>query len=197
MSRIGRKPVKIPNGVTLTKEANGTITVKGSKGTLKLTPHELVDIEIKEGEISITRKNNEKLAKSLHGLTRSTLNNMVKGVSEGFQKTLEIIGVGFRIQLQGKKLILNLGYSHPIEYPLPEGITIEIDPEKKTIFTVKGIDKQLVGHTSAIIRGFKKPEPYKGKGIKYSDEHIRRKAGKTAASAGSSVGVGAGAGASA
>ena len=109
---------------------------------------------------------------------------MVKGVSEGFQKSLEIIGVGFRVQLQGKKLVLNLGYSHPINYPIPEGITIEIDAEKKTLFTVKGIDKELVGHSSAIIRGFKKPEPYKGKGIKYLDEHIRRKAGKTAASAG-------------
>lgn len=182
MSRIGRKPVKIPSGVTLTKEVNGAITVKGSKGILTLIPHELVNIEIKEGEVVVTRKNDEKLTRSLHGLTRSKLDNMIKGVSEGFQKTLEIIGVGFRVQLQGKKLILNLGYSHPIEHPLPEGITIEIDPEKKTVFTVKGIDKELVGHTSAIIRGFKKPEPYKGKGIKYIDEHIRRKAGKTAAS---------------
>ncbi|MFA6528187.1 MAG: 50S ribosomal protein L6 [Candidatus Gracilibacteria bacterium] len=184
MSRIGRKLVEIPNGVTVTKDAEGALTVKGPKGTLKLIPHELINVEISEKEITVTRKNNEKLAKSLHGLTRSKLNNMIKGVSEGFQKTLEIIGVGFRIQLQGKKLILNLGYSHPIEFPLPEGITIEMEPEKKNVFTVKGFDKELVGHTSAIIRGFKKPEPYKGKGIKYIDEHIRRKAGKTAASAG-------------
>ncbi len=184
MSRIGRQPVKIPNGVTITQDGNGEITVKGSKGELKMTPHELVKVEIKDNEVVVTRANDDRFARSLHGLTRALLQNMVTGVSEGFEKRLEIIGVGYRAQVQGKKLVLNLGYSHPIEYTPPEGITVEMDPEKKNIIIVKGIDKEVVGYAASIIRGYRKPEPYKGKGIRYEGEYVRRKAGKAAAGAG-------------
>ncbi len=182
MSRIGRQPVNIPNGVTVTQDANGEITVKGSKGELKMTPHEKVNVEITENEIVVTRKEEDKFSRSLHGLTRSLLQNLVTGVSEGFEKKLEIIGVGYRAQMQGKKLVLNLGFSHPVEYTPPAGIEIEIDQDKKNILSVKGIDKEVVGHVASIIRGYKKPEPYKGKGIRYQGEYVRRKAGKTAAS---------------
>lgn len=184
MSRIGKQPVKIPNGVTVTQGADKTITAKGSKGELSMTPHDLVKVEIKDDEITVTRANDERFSRSLHGLTRALIANMVTGVSEGFKKQLEIKGVGYRAQLQGKKLVLNLGYSHPIEYTPPEGITIEIDPDNKNLLTISGIDKESVGHTAAIIRGYRKPEPYKGKGIRYIDEYVQRKAGKAAASAG-------------
>ncbi len=183
MSRIGRQLVKIPSGVTVTQDSNGEITVKGPKGELKMTPHALVKVNIADDNITVTRENDEGFSRSLHGLTRALLQNMVTGVSTGFEKRLEIIGVGYRAQIQGKKLVLNLGYSHPIEYIIPEGITIEMDPEKKNLLIIKGFDKAVVGHVASIIRGYRKPEPYKGKGIRYEGEHVKRKAGKAAGSA--------------
>jgi len=184
MSRIGRQPVMIPNGVTVTKDPNGTITVKGPKGELKMTPHELVNVEIAENQINISRKETENQSgKSIHGLTRALLKNMVGGVVKEYQKRLEIIGVGYKAQLQGKKLILNLGYSHPVEYIPAEGIKISIDEEKKNVLIISGINKEVVGQTAAVIRAMKKPEPYKGKGIRYENEYVRRKAGKAVAKA--------------
>ncbi|OIP81630.1 50S ribosomal protein L6 [Candidatus Peregrinibacteria bacterium CG22_combo_CG10-13_8_21_14_all_44_10] len=180
MSRIGRQPVQIPSGVTVTEGANREITVKGSKGELKMTPHELVTVDIKDDSIVVSRDNDDSFARSLHGLTRALLNNMIIGVSTGFEKRLEIVGVGYRAQLQGNKLVLTLGYSHPVEYTPPEGVTVEMDAEKKNIIIVRGINKELVGHAASIIRGYRKPEPYKGKGIRYEGEHVRRKAGKAA-----------------
>ena len=184
MSRIGKQPVAIPNGVTVTQESDGNILVKGSKGELKITPHEKVKVEIKDSEIIITRSDDERFSRSLHGLTRALLANMVTGVSKGFEKKLEIKGVGYRAQLQGKKLVLNLGHSHPIEFTPQEGVNIEIDPENKNLLTISGIDKEKVGHTAAVIRGYRKPEPYKGKGIRYLGEKVQRKAGKAAGGSG-------------
>jgi large subunit ribosomal protein L6 len=181
MSRIGRNPVLIPSGVTVTREADGTIVVKGSKGELRYLPMSIVNIEITDTEIRVTRDGEERQKRAAHGLVRSLIANMVKGVTEGFTKRLEINGVGYRAQMQGNTLVLSLGYSHPVEYKQPEGIVIKMDEEKKnTIIIVHGADKQRVGQVAAEIRGFRKPEPYKGKGIKYDDERIRRKAGKTA-----------------
>lgn len=180
MSRIGKQPITIPNGVTVTQGSDKEITVKGSKGELKIIPHEKVNVEIKDKEIIVTRNDDERFSRSLHGLTRALIQNMVTGTSEGFEKKLEIKGVGYRAQLQGKKLVLNLGYSHPIEYTAPEGVTIEIDQENKNLLTISGIDKEKVGQTAAVIRGYKKPEPYKGKGIRYQGEKVQRKSGKAA-----------------
>lgn len=182
MSKVGKKPLTIPNGVTVTFQ-NGMFTAKGPKGELKMTPVPLMKIEISEKEIHVKRPNDERQSKELHGLTRTLLSNILKGVSEGFSKKLEVNGVGYRFALQGKKLVLSLGYSHPIEYPAPAGIEFKLDEEKKNLLTISGIDKQLVGQVSAEIREFRKPEPYKGKGIKYEDEIIHRKAGKAAAKA--------------
>ena len=177
MSRIGRLPVAIPAGVTVEIAANNVVTVKGPKGTLtrELAP----EMEIKkEGEtIVVTRPNDLKRMKSLHGLTRTLINNMVVGVSQGYQKVLEINGVGYRAAKAGKKLTLNLGYSHPVEMEDPEGIETVLEGQNK--ITVKGIDKEKVGQYAAEIRDKRRPEPYKGKGIKYADEVIRRKVGKT------------------
>lgn len=184
MSRIGRQPVLIPNGVTVTKDINGIIIVKGPKGELKIAPHKLVEIEIANDQIKISLKEKENpQGKSIHGLTRALLKNMVEGVVKEYQKRLEIIGVGYKAQLQGKKLILNLGYSHPIEYFPADGVKIAIDEEKKNVLIISGIDKATVGQTAAVIRAMKKPEPYKGKGIRYENEYVRRKAGKAAAKA--------------
>lgn len=180
MSRIGKNPVLIPSGVTVTRDANGTLTVKGAKGELKWTPHTAITVTVEENQVVISRDDEDRLKRALHGLTRTLIQNMVTGVTTGFTKTLEINGVGYRVQVSGNKLVLNLGYSHPIDYPTPAGITFKVDDEKKNILFISGIDKQLVGQVSAEIRGFRPPEPYLGKGIKYSDEHIRRKAGKTA-----------------
>lgn len=185
MSRIGKHPVAIPTGVTVSRDADGTLVVKGPKGELKYKPNPAITVTVSENEIAVTRETEDRLQKSLHGLTRTLIQNMVTGVTKGFVKILEINGVGYRGQVAGSKLVLNLGYSHPIEYPIPAGITFKFDEEKKNILTVSGIDKQLVGQVSAEIRGFRPPEPYLGKGIKYSDEHIRRKAGKAAAKAAS------------
>ena len=177
MSRIGRLPVAIPAGVTVTIAENNKVTVKGPKGELTREFVPEMTIEEKEGHIVVTRPNDLKRNKALHGLTRSLINNMVTGVSNGYEKTLEINGVGYRAAKQGNVLNLSLGYSHPVEFPEPEGITIEVPDQNKII--VKGISKEKVGQCAAEIRGFRPPEPYKGKGIKYADEYIRRKVGKT------------------
>ncbi len=176
MSRIGRNPITVPAGVTVTVEAGNVVTVKGPKGTLTQTFHPDMGIEVSEGVVNVTRPSEDKMHKSLHGLTRTLLNNMVVGVTEGYSKTLEINGVGYRAAKQGNKLQLSLGYSHGIEIPEENGITFDV-PNQNTI-VVKGIDKQMVGQVAAIVREKRPPEPYLGKGIKYSDEHIRRKSGK-------------------
>ena len=176
MSRIGRMPVIIPAGVTVDIKDNNLVTVKGPKGTLErqLAP----EMELKEdaGVITVSRPNDLKRMKSLHGLTRTLLHNMVVGVSEGYSKVLEVNGIGYRAAKQGKKLVLNLGYSHPVEMDDPDGIDTAVEGNK---ITVSGISKEKVGQYAAEIRGKRAPEPYKGKGIKYSDEVIRRKVGKT------------------
>lgn len=177
MSRIGRLPIAIPNGVTVTVSPENVVTVKGPKGEITKTMHPNIDIAVEENSVIVTRKNDEKQNRSLHGLTRSLVNNMVVGVTEGYQKKLELVGVGYRAQLQGKKLVLNLGFSHPVEIEAKEGIEFQLDGANK--ITVKGIDKELVGAVAADIRSWRKPEPYKGKGIKYENEAIRRKEGKT------------------
>ena len=176
MSRIGRMPITVPAGVDIKISETNEVTVKGPKGTLSQALHPDMKIEMKDGEISIIRPSEQKKHKALHGLTRSLLANMVTGVTEGFQKELEINGVGYRAQMQGKKLVLSLGYSHPVEMDEIQGIEIEVPTPNKII--VKGADKQLVGHVAANIREKRLPEPYKGKGIKYETEHIRRKEGK-------------------
>ena len=177
MSRIGRMPIAIPAGVTVTIADGNVVTVKGPKGELTRTfAHELT-IEQKDNEIIVSRPNDGKRIKALHGLTRSLLHNMVVGTSEGYQKVLEINGVGYRAAKQGKVLTLNLGYSHPVEMTDPEGIETVMEGQNKII--VKGISKEKVGQYAAEIRTKRPPEPYKGKGIKYDDEHIRRKVGKT------------------
>ena len=177
MSRIGRMPIAVPAGVTVDIAENNKVTVKGPKGTLeRVLPKEMI-IKLENGEIVVTRPNELKKMKSLHGLTRTLINNMVVGVTEGFQKELELIGVGYRAQLQGKKLVLNVGYSHPVEFTPEEGVEIEVPSNTKVI--VKGYDKQKVGELAANIRGVRPPEPYKGKGIRYVDEFVRRKEGKT------------------
>ena len=177
MSRIGRMPIAIPAGVTVTIADGNVVTVKGPKGELTRTfAHELT-IEQKDNEIIVSRPNDVKRIKALHGLTRSLLHNMVVGTSEGYQKVLEINGVGYRAAKQGKVLTLNLGYSHPVEMTDPEGIETVMEGQNKII--VKGISKEKVGQYAAEIRTKRPPEPYKGKGLKYDDEHIRRKVGKT------------------
>ena len=177
MSRIGRHPIAIPAGVTVEIKENNVVTVKGPKGTLeKALPTEM-EIKQEGDEVVVTRPNDLKKMKSLHGLTRTLINNMVIGVTNGYEKVLEVNGVGYRAQKQGKKLILSLGYSHPVEMEDPEGLESVLDGQNK--ITIKGIDKQKVGQYAAEIREKRKPEPYKGKGIKYADEVIRRKVGKT------------------
>ena len=178
MSRIGRHPIAIPAGVTVEIAENNVVTVKGPKGTLeKALPTEM-EIKQEGEEIVVTRPNDLKKMKSLHGLTRTLVANMVTGVTKGYEKVLEINGVGYRAQKQGKKLILSLGYSHPVEMEDPEGLESVLDGQNK--ITIKGIDKQKVGQYAAEIREKRKPEPYKGKGIRYVGENIRRKEGKTA-----------------
>ena len=167
MSRIGRMPIAIPSGVT----------VKGPKGQLIRTMHKDMNIAIENNHVVVSRPSDVKEHRALHGLTRALLNNMVKGVTEGYQKTLELVGVGYRASLQGKKLVMSLGYSHPVEVEPVEGVTFETPAPNKVI--VKGIDKEIVGAVAADIRTWRMPEPYKGKGIKYENEVIRRKEGKT------------------
>ena len=177
MSRIGRLPVAIPEGVTVEIAENNKVTVTGPKGTLVRELPVEMEIKKEDNTIVVTRPNDLKKMKSLHGLTRTLINNMVIGVTEGYQKVLEVNGVGYRAQKQGKKLILSLGYSHPVEMEDPEGLESVLDGQNK--ITIKGIDKQNVGQYAAEIRDKRRPEPYKGKGIKYADEVIRRKVGKT------------------
>lgn len=177
MSRIGRLPVVIPNGVTVLVTPDNVVTVKGSKGQLVKAMHKDIKISVENDNVVVTRPSEDKNHRALHGLTRALVQNMVIGVTEGFSKTLELVGVGYRVQLKGSKLVLSLGYSHPVEIDSIEGIQFETPDANKII--VKGIDKELVGSVAADIRSWRKPEPYKGKGIKYIDEHIRRKEGKT------------------
>ena len=177
MSRIGKMPIAIPAGVTVDMAENNKVTVKGPKGELTRVLVPDMNIKIEDNEIKVERPDDSKKMKSLHGLTRSLIHNMVVGVTEGYTKKLEINGVGYRAAKQGKKLTLSLGYSHPVEMEDPEGITTEL--EGQTVIIVSGIDKEKVGQYAAEIREKRKPEPYKGKGIKYSDEVIRRKVGKT------------------
>ena len=177
MSRIGRLPVEIPQGIDFNIDAENLVTVKGPKGQLVQKMHKDMLITIEEGKIIISRPSDEKLHRSLHGLTRSLVNNMVEGVSKGFEKTLDINGVGYRATKQGSKLVLTMGYSHPVELVDPEGITTEVPAPNKII--IKGANKENVGQHAANIRTVRPPEPYLGKGIKYSNEVIRRKEGKT------------------
>ena len=175
MSRIGRKPINIPAGVDV-KFENGVITVKGSKGTLTQKIHPNMTVTIEENVITVTRPNDEKENRALHGLTRSLIANMIEGVTNGFKKELEVNGVGYRVQKQGKNLVMNLGYSHQVTMSETEDLKIEVPAPNKII--ILGADKQKVGQFAAQVREKRPPEPYKGKGIKYADEHIRRKEGK-------------------
>ncbi|CDF58873.1 50S ribosomal protein L6 [Thermobrachium celere] len=177
MSRIGRLPIAVPQGVTVTVDASNVVTVKGPKGTLTRQFSKLMNIKVEDGKVVVTRPNDEKKSRELHGLTRTLINNMIIGVTQGYQKALELVGVGYKVQKQGKKLVINVGYSHPVEIEPEEGI--EFDVPSATQIVVKGIDKELVGQVAARIRSVREPEPYKGKGIKYVDEVIRRKEGKT------------------
>ncbi len=177
MSRIGRMPISVPAGVDVKVEAGNVISVKGPKGTLTRTLHPDMEVQVESDVIHVKRPSDEKEHKALHGLTRSLVNNMVEGVVNGYSKTLEINGVGYRAQKNGKKLVMNLGYSHTVEFEEADGITFDV-PNANTI-VVNGIDKQAVGQMAAQIREKRPPEPYLGKGIKYSNERIRRKAGKT------------------
>ena len=176
MSRIGRMPIAVPAGVTVEIAENNHVTVKGPKGTLERSLAPEMEIKLEGAEIVVTRPNDLKRMKSLHGLTRTLLNNMVVGVTEGYKKDLEVNGVGYKVSKAGKVLTLNLGYSHPVEMTDPEGIESKVEGNK---ITVTGIDKEKVGQYAAEIRDKRRPEPYKGKGIKYADEVIRRKVGKT------------------
>ena len=177
MSRVGKKPVSIPTGVSVTSTGN-KIKIKGPKGELERNIHPNMKIKVEETEISVLRPDDTKTNKSLHGLTRSLIQNMMTGVSESYKKTLEIVGVGYKAEMKGNNLLLTIGYSHPIFFVPPDQIKIETPTTTQII--ISGIDKELVGLVAAKIRSFRKPEPYKGKGIKYSNEQIIRKAGKTA-----------------
>ncbi|MBP5299750.1 MAG: 50S ribosomal protein L6 [Lachnospiraceae bacterium] len=176
MSRIGRMPIAIPAGVTVDIAENNKVTVKGPKGTLERVLAPEMEVKVDGADVVVTRPNDLKRMKSLHGLTRTLINNMVIGVTEGYEKKLEVNGVGYKAAKQGKKLVLNLGFSHPVEMNDPDGIETVVDGNN---ITVKGIDKEKVGQFAAEIRDKRRPEPYKGKGIKYADETIRRKVGKT------------------
>ncbi|MBR1937178.1 MAG: 50S ribosomal protein L6 [Bacilli bacterium] len=176
MSRIGNRIISIPAGVTVTEE-NGVVTVKGPKGELKQNVLKDISMKVEDNQVKLERANEN--AKAMHGTMNSLVNNMIIGVTKGYEKGLEIIGVGYRFNVQGKKLVISAGYSHPVNMQIPEGITVEANGN--TEITVKGIDKVLVGEFAANIRKVRKPEPYKGKGIRYKDEHVRRKEGKKAA----------------
>lgn len=178
MSRIGKMPISIPEKVEV-KIAGASVKVKGPKGALEFDMPGKIAAKVEDGQIVLTRGDEDSESRSLHGLCRSRVANMVKGVSVGFTRDLDINGVGYRAEVKGKELHMALGFSHPVIYPLPEGINAEVDG-KKTKITLSGIDKQLLGNTAAKVRGFRPPEPYKGKGIKYSEEIIRRKEGKSA-----------------
>jgi large subunit ribosomal protein L6 len=176
MSRIGKLPIEIPKGVKINFE-DSVLTVQGPNGKLSRSIMSCVTLNIGETSLEVTRNDDGNSSRAAHGLTRTLVNNMVTGVTKGFHTDLEINGVGYRAEVKGKELVLSLGYSHPVNFPIPEGIAIDVD--KMTKLSVKGFDKELVGQTAAKIRSFRGPEPYKGKGIKYADETILRKAGKT------------------
>lgn len=175
MSRIGRKPISLPAGVKVTVDGN-MVTVQGSKGTLTQEIPDDITVTQEDNQILVQRASDDKKQRAYHGLCRALIANMVEGVTNGFEKKLEMVGVGYRAQMQGKKLVISIGFSHPVEVDAPEGIEFEVPAPTK--ITIKGINKQLVGNTAAHIRAIRKPEPYKGKGIKYENEVIRRKAGK-------------------
>ena len=176
MSRIGRKPIVVPAGVEVTVDDKNVVTVKGPKGQLSEEISKLIKVEIGEGEVHVTRDSDAREERSQHGLARTLINNMVVGVTQGFEKKLQLVGVGYKAEKKGKVLVMSLGYSHPVEMEDPEGITTECP--SATEIVVKGADKAVVGNYAANIRAWRKPEPYKGKGIKYADEVIRRKEGK-------------------
>jgi large subunit ribosomal protein L6 len=178
MSRVGKKPIEVPEGVEIRID-DGRVIVKGPKGELSHRINPRIKVEIKDRQVNFYRPTDRAKDKAFHGLTRSLVAGAVEGVSKGFEKTLEIVGVGYRFQVDGRVLTLNLGYSQPVTYPIPEGIEIEAGQRNQLV--VKGIDKQLVGHVAATIRSKRPPEPYKGKGVRYADERIRRKVGKTGA----------------
>ena len=179
MSRIGRKPVVVPAGVEITVDANNVVTVKGPKGQLSEEISKLIKVEVKEGEVEVTRSSDAREERAQHGLARTLINNMVIGVTQGFEKKLQLVGVGYKAEKKGNVLVMNLGYSHPVEMPDPEGITTTVT--SPTEITVSGADKALVGNYAANIRKWRKPEPYKGKGIRYVGEVVRRKEGKAGA----------------
>jgi large subunit ribosomal protein L6 len=178
VSRVGRLPITLPKGVTVQVEAGNEITVQGPKGKLTRAFSPDIQIDLVDGEVRVTRPSDHRNHRMLHGLTRALLANMVQGVSDGFSKTLQIEGVGYRAEMQGSKLVLHMGYSHPVEMPPPEGITFTVDRSGR-VLTVAGIDKEVVGLTAARIRSVRPPEPYHGKGIRYQGEMVRRKQGKT------------------
>jgi large subunit ribosomal protein L6 len=177
MSRIGKQPVGVPSGVDV-KLDGAHLVVKGPKGQLEMDVHPEMHVSVDDGEVNVTRPSDKKEHRALHGLTRALINNMVTGVTEGFERRLEIVGVGYRAEPKGKGLKLSLGFSHTIDYPAPDGIEFELP--QPTNIVVRGIDKQKVGQVAAEIRAFRPPEPYKGKGVRYAGEHVRRKAGKAA-----------------
>lgn len=179
MSRVGNKIIQIPEGVQVSVSPEKLVTVKGPKGELSLQVLDVISLSQDGQTLTVTRPNNEIFSRKIHGTTRALIQNMVTGVSEGFKKQLEIKGVGYRAALQGNKVVLSMGYSHPVELDIPEGVQVDIP--KNTEITVNGIDKQVVGQFAAQIRAVRKPEPYLGKGIRYVDEFVPRKAGKTAA----------------
>jgi large subunit ribosomal protein L6 len=176
MSRVGKKPITIPEKTDVAYK-DRVVVVKGEKGTLTRTLHPAVDLDIKDNTISISIDHEDRKTRALQGLTRSLVSNMVVGVSKGFERVLEIHGIGYRAEMKGKSIVLNLGYSHPIDFQLPDGISATVD--KNNVIRLSGIDKEHVGQTAASIRKLRKPEPYKGKGVKYAEEYIQRKAGKT------------------
>ena len=178
MSRIGNRKIEVPAGVTVTVEDN-KVTVKGSKGELSLNTVKDIKVELNENTITVSRANDEKTTRAMHGTTNANITNMIKGVTDGFSKGLEIIGVGYRFNVKGTTLVINAGYSHPVEMAVPTGLTVE--QVSNTEINIKGIDKALVGKFAAEVRDVRSPEPYKGKGIRYKDEHVRRKEGKKAA----------------
>ncbi len=176
MSRVGKKPISIPEKTKVTYK-DRVVTVQGKNGTLTQEIHPAVDVNIEGDEINVILNDQSRKTVALQGMTRSLLNNMVTGVTTGFERVLEINGIGYRAELKGKSILFNLGYSHPIDFPLPDGVSAQVD--KNNVVKINGIDKQLIGQTAAQIRALRPPEPYKGKGIKYAEEHIIRKAGKT------------------
>lgn len=178
MSRIGNRKIVVPQGVTVTNE-NNTVTVKGPKGELSLDLVKNITVELNENELTVKRANDEKNTKAMHGTTNANIKNMITGVTEGFKKDLEIIGVGYRFNVKGNTLVINAGYSHPVEIQVPAGLSVEAT--SNTEISIKGIDKVLVGEFAANIRKVRQPEPYKGKGIRYKDEYVQRKEGKKAA----------------